>query len=189
MIKMHEIFTSVQFEGSKYGTPSQFYRFWGCNLKCEDCDTPQEEWDWFPFEPEWARPRWKHVVITGGEPTIQADGLLALVKVLLKNGHSVQVETNGTHPRILELLPDEVFITVSPKKGSRGDAITLADEVKIVPGMSPETFIEQALEKDKPVFIQPNAMHEDGLEEAIQYIKKYPDARLSIQVHKLLGWR
>lgn len=45
------------------------------------------------------------VTFTGGEATLQLDALLELLKLLRSAGIHTAVETNGTHPRLPELIP------------------------------------------------------------------------------------
>ena len=45
MIRISEIFHSVQGEGRFNGTPSVFIRTSGCNLRCWFCDTRYASWD------------------------------------------------------------------------------------------------------------------------------------------------
>jgi len=45
------------------------------------------------------------VTFTGGECTLQFDGLLAVLKELKKMGINTAIETNGTHPRLPDLFP------------------------------------------------------------------------------------
>src|ERR1700683_3781206 len=77
LLRLDEIFYSVQGEGMLAGVPSVFVRLSGCNLRCKWCDTPYASW-----EPEGdhlmmggilaaVRRHWPtHVVVTGGEPMI-----------------------------------------------------------------------------------------------------------------------
>ena len=79
-MQISEIFHSVQGEGRYSGEPSVFVRTSGCNLRCWFCDTPYTSWN-----PEGENRSWDsivedvlqydctHVVITGGEPMLQAD--------------------------------------------------------------------------------------------------------------------
>jgi 7-carboxy-7-deazaguanine synthase len=101
-MKLAELFQSIQGEGKLMGLPSVFVRASGCNLRCVWCDTPYASWN-----PEGAdvpveeivrqvgKFSTKHVVLTGGEPTIMAD-FSALCSALRKSGHHVTVETAAT---------------------------------------------------------------------------------------------
>ena len=95
--RINEIFYSLQGEGYFTGTPAVFLRFSGCNLKCGFCDTRHEEFTLmspadiignvskFPS---------RHIVVTGGEPSLQLDSLL--IDMLHEEGFFIQIETNGT---------------------------------------------------------------------------------------------
>ena len=48
-MKISEIFTSIQGEGTNAGKPSIFLRTAECNLKCTWCDT-KYTWDWKNFD-------------------------------------------------------------------------------------------------------------------------------------------
>lgn len=45
------------------------------------------------------------VTFTGGEPTVQFDGLMEVLTRLKEEGIHTALETNGTHPRLGELFP------------------------------------------------------------------------------------
>lgn len=98
-----EVFKSVQGEGPNTGLPSIFIRTQGCPVKCSYCDTPythngkekgsnMEVKDIMKeiakFKPV------KHVVITGGEPTIQKD-FVKLLDALIRSDYTVEIETAG----------------------------------------------------------------------------------------------
>lgn len=117
MIRIAEIFHSVQGEGFLTGTPSIFIRTSGCNLRCWFCDTRYASW-----EPEGesqsiesivtAACRWplEHVVITGGEPMI-FDELGELCSSLRHAGKHITIETAGTVERD---VPCDLW-SISPK--------------------------------------------------------------------------
>ena len=95
-----EIFYSLQGEGARAGSPAVFLRLAGCNLHCSWCDTKHSWGRGVAMEEEklaaqiigYESPG---LVITGGEPLMQAaalEKLLALLPVALY----VEVETNGT---------------------------------------------------------------------------------------------
>jgi 7-carboxy-7-deazaguanine synthase len=116
---IQSVFYSLQGEGPFIGKPALFVRLAGCNLKCFWCDTDFESSDWQPSLDElYARiteekpAHCKLVVITGGEPFRQ--NIAPLVKLLLKDGLSVQIETNGTLWVDLPEHPN-LHIVCSPK--------------------------------------------------------------------------
>lgn len=137
-MKVLEIFSSIQGEGRWMGLPVTFIRTAGCNLACPWCDT-KESWSASKaksMSPEevvlavkaQAGER-KHVVLTGGEPTIQED-FDDVCLALSTAGFEVHIETNGTNPIH---RPGKFWITVSPKPQSKYVINTGAiDEIKYI---------------------------------------------------------
>ncbi len=190
-MRVNEIFYSLQGEGFFTGTPSIFIRLSGCNLRCPFCDTSHEPFcemseeqiaekaDSFPA---------CHVVITGGEPSLQLTG--SLIEKLHHVGKFVAVETNGTHP-----LPSNTdWITLSPKDAylntsSSKPILTKVDEIKIVyNGQPPHTYPQISA---KHHFLQPcdtgnTEINNRNLQETIAYCLKHPKWRLSLQTHKMI---
>ncbi|MCY2983604.1 MAG: radical SAM protein [Planctomycetota bacterium] len=108
MIRISEIFHSVQGEGRLTGTPSVFIRTSGCNLRCWFCDTRYASWE--PEGDSWeidtilaSVTKWptSHVVITGGEPMIFEE-LGKLCHELRRQKRHITIETAGTIHRDLE---------------------------------------------------------------------------------------
>lgn len=179
MRKINEIFYSLQGEGAHAGTPAVFVRFSGCNLKCAFCDTSHESGSEMSDEEiveEVCKYPCRMVILTGGEPGLWIDD--ALVDLLHKAGKYVSVETNGT-----QILPETVdWVTCSPKEGTIL-RVKHVDEVKVVylgQDVSPYLLIEA-----KEHFLQPCSCQ--NTEEVIEYIKKHPQWRLSLQIHKLIN--
>src|SRR5947209_20495416 len=96
-----EIYRSVQGEGTLMGVPTTFVRFFACNLRCSWCDT-KYSWSvrdggtWEAMSPEEVTThvdalRARHVVLTGGEPTLHKD-LPQLVQHLKQHGHHLTIE-------------------------------------------------------------------------------------------------
>ncbi len=125
---------TVQGEGKFAGTPSLFIRLAGCNLRCiwdkggdkyTLCDTPLSVFgniDSISYSIEKIISivknnigNIKHVVITGGEPMLQAKLLAPLCRQLKKHfGLYITIETNGT---IFdnELAKEVDLFSISPK--------------------------------------------------------------------------
>lgn len=119
MIRIAEIFRSIQGEGQLTGVPSVFVRTSGCNLRCWFCDTPYASWT--PEGDSWEVERivaevksldCRHVVITGGEPMI-APELPLLVSQLRADGIHATIETAGTIIHDPPLHCD--LMSISPK--------------------------------------------------------------------------
>lgn len=177
--KVNEIFYSLQGEGFYTGTPAVFLRFSGCNLRCSFCDTDHKEYVSYTveeiIEKVSAYPS-RHIVVTGGEPSMQLTK--QLVDALHLAGFYIQVETNGKRP-----LPDGVdWITCSPK-GEHKVVLTRIEELKIV-------YLGQDVEKIASelfaphYFLQPCSC--ENTEEVVRYILDHPHWRLSLQTHKLI---
>lgn len=177
--KVNEIFYSLQGEGYYTGTPAVFLRLSGCNRACSFCDTDHASGTAMTAEEitrEVAKYPGRHLVITGGEPTLQLDS--DLLRALKAEKFYVQIETNGSLP-----VPPEVdWVTCSPKDAPWG--IDRIDELKIVyQGQNVEETAD--LLPARYLFLQPCS----GLNiaETIDYIEKHPRWRLSLQTHKLIN--
>src|SRR5579863_1058108 len=103
VLKISEIFYSIQGEGTLVGVPSVFVRTSGCNLRCTWCDTPYTSWQPEGEErsvgsivDEVSSYHASHVVITGGEPMI-APQIEELTEELAgRLAQHITIETAGT---------------------------------------------------------------------------------------------
>ncbi len=188
---VNEIFYSLQGEGFFTGTPSVFLRLSGCNLKCPFCDTDHQQGTEMTeaeiAEKVAAYPA-RHVVVTGGEPSLQLTA--SLVDLLHQKGRFVAVETNGTR----QLPPNVDWITLSPKSPfvstpAAQIALTKCDELKLVYTGTPPTNFPKLTVKHH--FLQPcdtgnPAQNRKLRQEAITFCLTHPEWRLSLQTHKIL---
>ena len=204
-----EIFYTLQGEGAQTGRPSVFCRFAGCNLwsgreadradaVCSFCDTDFVGTDGTGggryrnaetladriarHGPVGAPARF--VVCTGGEPLLQLDR--PLIDALHARGFEIAIETNGTIA-----LPDGLdWVCVSPKAGAEL-VVECGDELKIVvpqPGLDPLDFAHLAFGRFS---VQPmdggDRLHNTEL--AMAFCQAHPQWQLSLQTHKLAGFR
>lgn len=142
-----EIFASLQGEGPSMGKPCAFIRLSRCNLACVWCDTAYTwrfEGDNRPHRSGLAYDRKANqltlteeeaaariaalgqhrLVVTGGEPLLQAPALARMLALL--PGVRVEIETNGTvgPPPALDALVQQY--NVSPKLAHSGNPAALA---------------------------------------------------------------
>ena len=204
-----EIFLTLQGEGAHSGRAAVFCRFAGCNLwsgreadrasaQCRFCDTDFVGTDGTrggryeaavdlaeAIESEWGVARdFRAVVLTGGEPLLQADD--ALLAALHARGFWIAVETNGT----IAPPPGLDWICVSPKAGTEL-CIRSGDELKLIypqAGASPEDFAGLAFRRFS---LQPmdGPQVADHTARAVAYCLAHPQWQLSLQTHKTLGIR
>ena len=116
-LMVREIFHSIQGEGPFAGHPATFFRLGYCNLQCTWCDTDYTN-NLYPMNVEdLLKQAHSHlIVITGGEPFIHQ--ISPLVRALLRNGHRVQIETNGNLSQPgLPWEDPELVVVCSPKAG------------------------------------------------------------------------
>jgi 7-carboxy-7-deazaguanine synthase (Cx14CxxC type) len=202
-----EIFATLQGEGRQAGRAAVFCRFAGCNLwtgreadreaaLCRFCDTDFVGTDGpgggrfadaaalagavLAAWPGGATGRF--VVLTGGEPLLQADA--ALVEALHGHGFEIAVETNGT------MLPPAGidWVCVSPKAGAEL-VLTHGQELKLVypqPGVEPGMFERYDFDHFMLQPMDGPACAANNLA-AVAYCLAHPRWRLSVQTHKLLG--
>ncbi|MGY0616472.1 7-carboxy-7-deazaguanine synthase QueE [Vibrio sp. FJH11] len=144
MLKVNEIFETIQGEGMFTGVPSIFLRLQGCPVGCAWCDTKHtwvvdinnetsfetvknkqvDDDSWCQITVEdivkecITHYNARHVVITGGEPCMY--DLRPLTFLLEESGFTTQIETSGT----FEVnCSESTWVTVSPKLDMRGGLI------------------------------------------------------------------
>jgi 7-carboxy-7-deazaguanine synthase len=122
MLKINEIFYSIQGETSYVGIPTVFVRLTGCNLRCTYCDTKYSYHEGSDLSLDSILETVKshntpYVCITGGEPLLQKNVYL-LMKTLSDRGYKVSLETSGS--KSIEHVDPRVKIILDVKTPDRG---------------------------------------------------------------------
>lgn len=118
---LSEYFTSFQGEGPFTGAYCLFLRFSDCNFSCPFCDSrdrlgvEKHNLSIADIQRLLTEGNHRHLVITGGEPTLYIDQLLALYEALAESHPDLQVEveTNGAIP--IDPWLGEWHFNISPK--------------------------------------------------------------------------
>ena len=123
MIKINEIYLSVQGESTHTGLPCIFIRLTGCNLRCSWCDTAYAFHEGKNMSIDEILQKVENfgihlVEITGGEPLMQ-DNVYTLMRKLIKKGYKVMLETGGSIS--LERVPKDVIKIMDLKCPGSGE--------------------------------------------------------------------
>lgn len=112
LLRINEIFHSLQGESRQAGRPCVFVRLTGCNLRCVWCDTEYafeqgEKMTCDTILDTVSRFATRYVLITGGEPLLQPQ-VHRLIAALLDRGYEVGLETGGS----LDIAPVDPRVTI-----------------------------------------------------------------------------
>ena len=188
-----EIFHSIQGEGKNIGRPSVFIRTSLCNLHCIWCDTDYT-WNWENTRfkhvkdnnPDYKKfninemilhisideiyklvkkTECKSIVLTGGEPMLQQEELVALISFFRKKdaAYFFEIETNGT------IIPTDDFeklvnqYNVSPKLANSNNSKKLREK--------PAAY--RFFSKNKKAVFKFVLADKSDLEEVLDLSKKY----------------
>jgi len=99
ILKINEIYSSLQGESTFAGLPCVFVRLTGCSLRCTWCDTAYAFHEGHDQDLEQIIAKvdsygLKLAEITGGEP-LEQEGVYPLMQALLHKGYRVMLETSG----------------------------------------------------------------------------------------------
>jgi 7-carboxy-7-deazaguanine synthase len=144
MLKITEIFHSLQGEALQAGLPTVFVRLTGCPLRCTYCDSEYAFYggEWKRFDEildEIRRFETPHVCVTGGEPLAQRRCVELLTR-LCEEGFKVSLETSGAvdisqvHWRVSRVMDLKTPDSGEQEKNlwSNLGELTLNDQIKFV---------------------------------------------------------
>lgn len=169
MLRLSELYTSVQCEGPNTGRMVQFVRFAGCNMRCPlwPCDTqhaidpkiyrtqsemltPTQLYDMVDGAGPW------DLCLTGGEPFLQPKGdLQEFVQLAREGKRKIEVFTNGSFEFPAWAMTGMQFIMDWKLEGS-GEAATSRFTRSLNAG--------KLMSKDSIKFV---CVNEDDLDEAV----------------------
>ena len=203
LLPVMEHFYTIQGEGFHQGRAAYFVRLGGCDVGCVWCDV-KDSWDAnahpkmsvseiaatiIEIIPSQISTAFKPlVVITGGEPLMH--DLTELTHSLQAKGFETNIETSGAHP----LSGSWDWICLSPKKfkAPLPQVVPFAHELKVVIfNQSDFKWAEEYAAQVSPgckLYLQPEWDKASVVTPLIiEYIKKYPQWELSLQIHKYIS--
>lgn len=204
MVRISEIFFSLQGETSRVGLPTVFVRLTGCPLRCNYCDT---EYAFYGGEgmsisailDQVSSYAPRYVTVTGGEPLAQKE-CLVLLKSLCDRGYSVSLETSGAldvskvDERVSKVLDIKTPGSGEVEKNHWGNLnhLMLHDELKFVLCDEADyqwavaVIRERGLDAICSILFSPVHGKLDPAILATWVLRDRLPVRLQIQLHKLL---
>lgn len=204
LLRVNEIFFSLQGESTYSGLPCAFVRLTGCDQRCRWCDTEYafhagEEMSIEEILGAVKKYDTRLVEITGGEPLLQREAFL-LVRRLSEMGYRVLVETGGSQD--ISGLDKETVVVLDlkcPGSGMTGrilwrnlDLLKPDDQVKFVVADRADYEWARGVIRERGLADRCGILFSPVFEElpakilAGWILKDHLPVRLQIQLHKLL---
>lgn len=204
LLRITEIFYSLQGESNTVGLPTVFIRLTGCPLRCVYCDTAYaftggKKTGIDAVIAQADQYGAKYITVTGGEPLAQP-GCLELMTKLLDKGYVVSLETSGAldvsevDPRVVKIMDLK-----TPGSGELNrnryqniEHLTAKDQVKFVIGddedyaWSKNLLTEYDLPNRCDILFSPVMGQQNPTELAEKILKDRLPVRFQLQLHKIL---
>lgn len=192
LLPVMEHFYTIQGEGFHQGKPAYFIRLAGCDVGCIWCDV-KESWnaaDHPLLHVETIAEAATRVpsdicVITGGEPLMH--NLKELTELLKDRKIKTHIETSGVYA----ITGYWDWICVSPKKFKQPlpELLSAANELKVIvyhrSDLEWADSFKEKVHKNCQLYLQPEWSKEaEMIPVIIEFVKKHPLWRISLQVHK-----
>ena len=204
LLRITEIFYSLQGESNTVGLPTVFVRLTGCPLRCAYCDTAYafvggKKVEIADIISQVEKYNTQYVTVTGGEPLAQPN-CLELITLLLDKGFTVSLETSGAID--LSAVDSRTVKVMDLKTPSSGELsknlyeniqyLDAKDQVKFVIGShddyewSKKIVDEYVLPKRCQVLFSPVMGVQSPTELADKILQDRLPVRFQIQLHKIL---
>jgi 7-carboxy-7-deazaguanine synthase len=204
MIKINEIFYSIQGESSYAGYPTVFVRTSGCNLRCTYCDTTYAYYSGNIMSQddvlaEVAKHPTKFVCVTGGEPLFQKE-VFPLLRELCDRGYKVSLETSGSidcgevDERVKKIIdvktPDSGEVNSFVEGNLRFADVNT--EFKFVICSEKDFIWAENFSRTKNLFTTTNVLYSPAFRRidenwlATKILSESSSARLQLQLHKYI---
>ena len=204
LLRINEIFKSIQGESTYAGILCVFVRLTGCNLRCSYCDTTYayDEGSAMSLNEIIKRVNGygcRNVCITGGEPLLN-EHISKLTKLLKKYLFKVFIETNGSQN--IDILPKGIVRIVDIKCSDSGmeqemdwkniKRLNRTDEVKFIISSKKDYEWAKGITKKYKIIDSTTVLF--GLAHgklkpktlAGWILKDGLDIRLNLQLHKII---
>lgn len=205
VLRITEIFYSLQGESTRVGLPTVFIRLTGCPLRCTYCDTAYafsggKNMDIAAILQEMARYPVRYVTVTGGEPLAQKNCLL-LLQALCDAGYEVSLETGGAldvsavDVRVMKVMDIKTPASGEVEKNLWGnlDRLGPRDEIKFVLcdeadyTWAKQVLQERGLADNKySVLFSPAQGQLSATSLADWVLRDHLQVRMQVQLHKIL---
>lgn len=204
LIKINEIFFSIQGESSWAGQPTVFIRTSGCHLRCTYCDTKYayHEGDMMSIDQILTKVATfpaRFVCVTGGEPLLQK-AVVELMRRLCDAGFNVSLETSGDKDcGPVDARVKKIIDVKTPASGAPGafaeSNLRFADrmsEFKFVICSEEDFTWAENFASDKGLFEKSNVLYSPSFKFvserwlAEKILNAGSRARLQLQMHKYI---
>ncbi len=204
MLRITEIFYSLQGESNTVGLPTVFIRLTGCPLRCVYCDTAYaftggEKIAIESIVSQVEQYGTQYITVTGGEPLAQP-GCLQLMNKLLDKGYMVSLETSGAldiagvDQRVVKVMDLKTPSSgeLSKNRYQNIDYLDSKDQVKFVIGndedyaWSKEILTKYNLSKRCDILFSPVMGLQNPGELADKILRDRLPVRFQLQLHKIL---
>lgn len=204
VLRISEIFYSLQGESKTVGLPTVFIRLTGCPLRCQYCDTSYafsggESKSIADIIAQVAQYKTRYITVTGGEPLAQP-GCLTLLQQLVDKNYCVSLETSGAidvanvDPRIIKVMDLKTPTSTEEHRNLYANLqyLTPQDQLKFVICnkadyvWSKAKVSEYQLDEQCEVLFSPTMGQQDPTELAEWILRDQLPVRFQLQLHKML---